>query len=110
MNTPINTRDEENTSISIEEILKNRENELKGFEYDTKYDSTTHIIADTTQESQRYDNINDYKNDDNLNPVSKEPSMKYILEFNNTEIPININGILECDPPILTFENQHCEN
>ena len=110
MNTPINTRDEEYTSPSIEEIIKNRENELKGFEYDAKYDSTIHTIADITQEHLKYDNIQDYKNDDNLNPLSKEDDIKYILECNNTAIPININGMLECDPPILTFENNHCDN
>ena len=114
----IKTRDNGQPLISLEEFLSNRDIEninIKDKLKESNKDILTDKIKLEEELKRKYNIKNDYEEADILDKFCNEKAIKYELLIEDKEsniidsIQINQSGMLESNPPIITFNNRALE-
>lgn len=103
------TRDIPMKNMSVDDLLLKRNNELKNCKMEESRILPSEIDIDEVIRK-KYNNLNDYETADILDKFIKKEDIKYYIEVEGKadkveRIEIQNSGILECLPPILTFDN-----
>ena len=107
------------TSFSLTDIMEQKMKERESFNNNIEYTTALYddrlvpsILTVPKSEEQsriyKYSNMDDYLNDNNV----KKPEIsntynipRYFLKSGDNQIEIKDTGCLECNPPIITFDN-----